>query len=93
MCRLTITSIKKGGRIALEKKLENKKPFLEDEPLHKDDMVKDLLGDKSAYGEFVATFHAWTGLEGTHKRGAELQEKGKPKMKQDNPFVAKTKEE
>lgn len=59
----------------------------------KDDMVSDILQDKSAYGEFVATFHAWTGLEGTHKRGAELQEKGKVKTKRDNPYVAKTKEE
>jgi len=71
----------------LEKNLENKKR------LPKDDTVSDILGDKSAYGEFVSTFHAWTGLEGTHKRGAELQEKGKAKKKQDKPYVAKTKEE
>lgn len=59
----------------------------------KDNSVSDILGDKSAYGEFVSTFHAWTGLEGTHKRGAELQEKGKIKPKQDRPYAAKTKEE
>ena len=59
----------------------------------KDDTVSDILGDKSAYGEFVSTFHAWRGLEGTHKRGAELQEKGKTKSKQDKPSPPKTKEE
>jgi len=61
--------------------------------VRKDDMVSDVLQDKSAYGEFISTFHAWTGQEGTHKRGAELQEKGKTKPKQDEPYVAKTKEE
>ena len=61
--------------------------------VRKDDMVSDVLQDKSAYGEFISTFHAWTGQEGTHKRGAELQEKGKTKTKQDEPYVAKTKEE
>ena len=43
--------------------------------IQKDDVIEDILQDKSAYGEFVSTFHAWTGLEGTHKRGAELQRK------------------
>jgi len=47
--------------------------------IQKDDVIEDILQDKSAYGEFLSTFHAWTGLEGTHKRGAELQEKGKQK--------------
>lgn len=70
----------------LEKKLEGKKL------IPKDDEVKEILGDKSAYGEFVATFHAWTGLEGTHKRGAELQQKGKIDAK-DETYVPRTKEE
>jgi hypothetical protein len=49
--------------------------------IRKDDMASDMLQDKSAYGEFVSSFHAWTSQEGTHKRGAELQEKGKNKTK------------
>ena len=49
--------------------------------IRKDDNMEDILLDKSAYGEFVSTFHAWTGLEGTHKRGAELQDKGKTKIR------------
>ncbi|MBM7581741.1 hypothetical protein JOD02_000578 [Caldicoprobacter guelmensis] len=61
--------------------------------VQKDDMVNDILQDKSAYGEFISTFHAWTGLEGTHKRGAELQEKGKTKSQHNEPYVAKTKED
>ncbi|NLO83626.1 MAG: hypothetical protein GX094_11340 [Clostridiales bacterium] len=62
--------------------------------IQKDDFAQDILGDKSAYGEFVSTFHAWTGLEGTHKRGAELQKKGKTKMgNRKIPDNFKTKEE
>ncbi|MGI6189585.1 MAG: hypothetical protein GX041_02685 [Clostridiales bacterium] len=62
--------------------------------IRKDDNMEDILLDKSAYGEFVSTFHAWTGLEGTHKRGAELQDKGKTKIRHRKaPDKIKTKEE
>ena len=62
--------------------------------IQKDDAIQEILGDKSAYGEFVSTFHAWTGLEGTRKRGAELQKKGKTKIgNRKVPDSIKTKEE
>jgi hypothetical protein len=71
----------------MTKKIKNKR-------VSKDDVPEDILQDKSAYGEFVSTFHAWTGQEGTHKRGAELQYKGKPNIRhQKKPSTIKTKEE
>lgn len=33
--------------------------------------------DATLYGEFISSFDAWTGTEGTHKRGRELEQKGK----------------
>ena len=43
--------------------------------------------DTTLYGEFIATFDHWTGTQGTHSRGRELEEKGKPTLenKQDGP--------
>lgn len=43
------------------------------QPMDKDDLEREILGDTTAYGEFVATFHHWTGLEGNHKRGCYLE--------------------
>ncbi|MFU0800861.1 MAG: hypothetical protein ACFWUE_09455 [Xylanivirga thermophila] len=44
-------------------------------PKSKDNVEKDILGDQSAYGEFVSTFHYWTGLEGNYNRGREIAQK------------------
>lgn len=33
--------------------------------------------DSTLYGEFIASFDAWTGTQGTHKRGRELEEIGR----------------
>ncbi len=40
--------------------------------IDKDDLSFDILGDKSAYDEFISTFHYWTGLEGNSKRAQEI---------------------
>jgi hypothetical protein len=33
--------------------------------------------DTTLYGEFISSFDAWTGTQGTHKRGRELEEIGR----------------
>ena len=45
------------------------------------------IEDTTLYGEFIATFDAWTGTQETHRRGRELAEKGKPALenKEDSP--------
>lgn len=40
--------------------------------IEKDNTTSDILGDKSAYDEFISTFHYWTGLEGNFKRAQEI---------------------
>ncbi len=40
--------------------------------IDKDILTSDILGDKSAYDEFISTFHYWTGLEGNIKRAREI---------------------
>ena len=40
--------------------------------IEKDDATSDILGNKSAYDEFISTFHYWTGLEGNLKRAQEI---------------------
>ena len=46
--------------------------------IQKDDVIEDILQDKSAYGEFVSTFHAWTGLRNS-QTGRRTSGKGKQK--------------
>ena len=45
------------------------------------------IEDTTLFGEFIATFDHWTGTQGTHSRGRELEEKGKPSLenKEDSP--------
>lgn len=42
--------------------------------IRKDDELEDALLDKSAYGEFIANFNHWTGLEGNKERAQYLLE-------------------
>ncbi|MDK2991806.1 MAG: hypothetical protein PWP48_1039 [Clostridiales bacterium] len=42
--------------------------------IKKDDELEDALLDKSAYGEFIANFNHWTGLEGSKERAQYLSE-------------------
>jgi hypothetical protein len=38
------------------------------------------IEDTTLFGEFIATFDRWTGTQGTHDRGRELEGKGKPTL-------------
>jgi len=54
--------------------------------MHDNEPPEDIE-DTTLFGEFIATFDAWTGTQGTHDRGQELQDKGKPALenKEDGP--------
>lgn len=45
------------------------------------------IEDTTLFGEFISTFHHWTGTQGTHSRGRELEDKCRPdtENKQDSP--------
>lgn len=58
------------------------------QPFEKDILEQEILGDMTAYGEFVATFHHWTGLEGNHIRGRHLEYKSSHHVLQVNLHAA-----
>jgi len=53
----------------------------------RDNEPPEDIEDTTLFGEFIATFDAWTGTQGTHDRGRELAEKGRPVLenKEDSP--------